>query len=103
MTTEELKHLRPLELMLRWNQYCDTHDREGDCILLNEDRTYNEAFANEKQAMDEILNSDCPDFKRNTGYLMPLYDDKGYYRGMEWIPENEIYDRVDIRSVLECK
>lgn len=90
-----------LDLMLRWNHYCDTHDREGDCILLNEDRTYVEAFANEKQAMEEILNSSCPDFKRNTGYLMPLYDEKGYYRGMEWIPEDEIYDRLDIRSVLE--
>lgn len=101
MTTEELKQLSPLELMLRWNHYCDTHNREGDCILLNEERTYTEAFDDEEEAMKEIVNSSCPDFKRNEGYLITLYDDRGYYRGMEWIPEGEIYDRLDIRSVLE--
>ena len=68
MNTEELKRLSPLELMLAWNRYCDAHNREGDCILLNEDRTYVEAFADEKEAMKEILNSHCPVLKRNEGF-----------------------------------
>ena len=101
MTTEELKRLSSVELMLRWNHYCDTHNREWDCIRLNEDRTYVEAFDNDDQAMNEIVNGRDPEFKRNEGYLITLYDGKGYYRGMEWIPEGEIYDRLDIRSMLE--
>lgn len=95
MNTEELKRLSPLELMLAWNRYCDAHNREGDCILLNEDRTYYEAFADEEEAMKEILNGDSPDFKRNEGYLIPLYNDNGSYRGMEWVPEEDVWDYVD--------
>ena len=48
-----LKGYTPLELMLAWNHYCDAHGREADCILLNEERTYTEAFDDEKQAMKE--------------------------------------------------
>ncbi|MBO4924372.1 MAG: hypothetical protein J5382_09660 [Bacteroidales bacterium] len=95
MNTEELKRLSPLDLMLAWNRYCDTHNREGDCILLNEDRTYVEAFADEEEAMKEILNSGGNDFKRNEGYLIPLYYDNGSYKGMEWVPEEDIWDYVD--------
>ena len=100
MNTEELKRLSPLELMLAWNRYCDAHNREGDCILLNEDRTYVEAFTNEQEAMNEILNSDSPEFKRNEGYLIPLYDERGYDRGMKWVPEDEIWEYIDFGVLI---
>lgn len=96
MTTEELKQLSPLELMLRWNHYCDTHNREGDCILLNEDRTYVEAFNNEQQAMREIINSREPEFKRNEGFLVPLWSVEGCYAGMRYVPEGEIKKHIDL-------
>jgi len=76
--------------MLRWNHYCDTHDREGDCILLNEDRTYVEAFENEDRAMKEIVNSGSPEFKRNDGFLVPVWSNEGRYDGMRYVPECEI-------------
>lgn len=97
MTTEELKQLSPADLSLMWNRYCYKSNflNEYDYVLLNEDRTYVEAFENEEQAMKEILNSSSPDFKRNTGYLITLLDEKGYYKGMRWIPEEDIWDYVD--------
>ena len=79
MTTEELKRLSPLELCMTWNAFCTKSNflNEDDYVLLNEDRTYVEAFANEEEAMKEILNSNSPDFnnhaprmvsrKKNTG------------------------------------
>ena len=97
MTTEELKQLCPLEVMLRWNHYCDTHNREGDCILLNEDRTYVEAFANEKEAMKEIVNSD--ELIRNEGFLIPIYYDDGKYRGMIWLSEQDIGNHIDLNLI----
>ena len=42
--------ISPLELMLKWNRFCDKNNREGDCILLNEERTFFEAFDDEQQA-----------------------------------------------------
>ncbi len=90
MNTNDLNHSSPLELMLRWNHYCDTHDREGDCILLNEDRTYVEAFENEDRAMKEIVNSGSPEFKRNDGFLVPVWSNEGRYDGMRYVPECEI-------------
>lgn len=100
MTTEELKQLSPLDLMMRWNHYCDTHGREGDCILLNEDRTYVEAFTNEKQAMKEIVNSQDPLFRRNEGYLVPLWSEEGKYAGMRYVPECEIGDHIDLSVIF---
>lgn len=96
MTTEELKQLSPLEVMLRWNQYCDTHNREGDCILLNEDRTYVEAFDNEDQAMKEIINSGSQEFQRNEGFLVPIWSVEGRYAGMRYVPESEIGEHLDL-------
>lgn len=80
--------------MLRWNRYCDAHQREGDCILLNEDRTYVEAFANDGEAMQEILNSQSPEFKRNEGFLVPVYEGERY-KGMLFIPEDDIGKFID--------
>ena len=99
MNTNDLNQTSALELMLRWNHYCDTHNRQGDCILLNEDRTYVEAFENEDQAMKEIVNSDSPDFKRNEGYLITLYDDKGYYREMKWVAEEDVWKYIDLNAI----
>ena len=93
---EELEALSALELMLRYNRACDTAGREGDCILLNEDRTYVEAFTNEEEAFGEIINSGLPDFKRNEGFLITLYDDDGYYRGMQYVPEKDIWNFIDL-------
>ena len=90
MKTNDLNQTSALELMLRWNHYCDTHYREGDCILLNEDRTYVEAFENEEQAMREIVNSQDPGFKRNEGFLVPVWSDEGRFDGMRYVPEGEI-------------
>lgn len=101
MNTNDLNQTSPLESLLRWNQYCDTHNREGDCILLNEDRTYVEAFEDEDQAMKEIVNSGSPEFKRNKGYLITLVDDSGRYWGMMWIPEDKIWDHFDFSPLLE--
>ena len=90
MNTNDLNQTSPLELMLRWNHYCDTHNREGDCILVNEDRTYIEAFENEDHAMREIVNSGSPEFKRNEGFLVPVWSDEGRFVGMRYVPECEI-------------
>ena len=90
MNTNELNQTSALDLMLRWNHYCDTHNRQGDCILLNEDRTYVEAFENEDRAMKEIVNSGSPEFKRNDGFLVPVWSNEGRYDGMRYVPECEI-------------
>jgi len=82
--------------MLRWNHYCDTHDREGDCILQNEDRTYVEAFESREQAMREIVNSQDPLFRRNEGYLVPVWSVEGKYAGMRYVPESEIGKHINI-------
>lgn len=96
MNTNDSNQTSALDLMLRWNHYCDTHDREGDCILLNEDRTYVEAFENREQAMKEIVNSQDPLFRRNAGYLVPLWSEEGKYAGMRYVPEGEIGKHIDI-------
>ena len=85
-----------LNLMLRWNNYCIAHDRDWDCILLNEDRTYNEAFESREQAMKEIANSQDPGFKRNEGYLVPLWSEEGKYAGMRYVPEREIEKWIEV-------
>ena len=95
MNTNNLNQTSPLELMLRWNHYCDTHNREGDCILLNEYRTYIEAFENEEQAMKEILNSNSPSFKWGEGFLVPKYEDDKY-KGMRWVAEDDIGEWIDL-------
>ena len=89
--------ISPLELMLRWNQFCDKNNREGDCILLNEDRTYVEAFDDEQQAMREILN--CDELIRNEGFLIPVYCDEGKYRGMKWVSESDIGNHIDLELI----
>lgn len=95
----KLKGYTPLELMLKWNRFCDTHNREADCILLNEARTYVEAFDDEQQAMSEILNSSSPDFKRDDdGFLVPIYKDKHYY-GMKYVPYAMIGEYIDLSVV----
>ena len=93
---EEWRLLEPLEQMLQYNRACDAAGREGDCILLNEDRTYVEAFTDEEEAFREIVNSGSPDFKRNEGFLITLYDDDGYYRGMQYVPEKNIWNFIDL-------
>lgn len=90
-----LKGYTPLELMLRWNRYCDSHGREADCILLNEERTYTEAFDDEQQAMAEIVNSKSHDFKRNDGFLVNVWNDDGTYQGMLYVPYHEIWNYID--------
>ena len=93
---KELGLLAPLELMLQWNHHCDANGRDADCILLNEDRTYVEAFDNEAQAMKEILNSQSLEFKRNDGFLVPVYKDR-YYAGMRYVPFDKIGEYIDLR------
>ena len=95
---EQMRLLEPVELMLQWNRYCDAHDMEGDCILLNEDRTYVEAFDNEQQAMKEILNSQSPEFMRNEGFLVNVWNDDGTYKGMMYVPEPEIWNFIDFEK-----
>lgn len=93
------KGYTPLELMLKWNRFCDKHNREADCILLNEARTYIEAFDNEQQAMSEILNSTEPEFKRDDdGFLVPIYD-KQHYVGMKYVPFSKIGEYIDLSVV----
>ena len=94
---EEFGRKNALDLMLRWNRYCDAHGREGDCILLNEERTYTEAFDDEQQAMAEIVNSNEPEFKRDDdGFLVPLYENK-LYAGMRYVPFDMIGEYIDLR------
>ena len=90
----KLEAMDALELMLKWNRYCDKNRREGDCILLNEDRTYVEAFDDEQQAMQEIVNSN--ELIRNEGFLINLYDDYGRYKGMRYVPESDIGKYIDL-------
>ena len=101
MNNNDLNQTRALNLMLRWNHYCDTHNCEGDCILLNEDRTYIEAFENEDHAMREIVNSREPDFKRNEGFLVPVWSDEGRYAGMRYVPFDKISERIDLTLLEE--
>ncbi len=96
MKTTDLNQTSALDLMLRWNHYCDTHNCEGDCILLNEDRTYIEVFENEDHAMREIVNSREPDFKRNEGFLVPVWSDEGCYAGMRYVPKEDIGKWINI-------
>ena len=97
-----LKGYTPLELMLKWNRYCDTHNREADCILLNEERTYTEAFANEEEAMKEILNSGEPDFKRDDdGFLVPVFENERYV-GMKYVPFDLVGNYIELTLVEEC-
>ena len=95
---KELGLLAPLELMLQWNHHCDANGKDADCILLNEDRTYVEAFDNEELAMKEIINSDSPEFKRNDGFLVNVWNDDGTYKGMLYVPEPEIWNYIDFEK-----
>lgn len=99
MKTTDLNQTSALDLMLRWNHYCDTHNCEGDCILLNEDRTYVEAFENEEQAMKEIINSGSPEFQRNEGFLVPVWNDEDAYKGMRWVSEQDTGNYIDIELI----
>ena len=81
--------------MLRWNHYCDKHDREGDCILLNEDRTYVEAFESREQAMKEIVNSQEATFRRCKGFLVPIWESR-LFRGMMYVPQDDIGKWIDL-------
>ena len=94
-----LKGCTPLELMLKWNHYCDSHGREGDCILLNEERTYTEAFDDEQRAMVEIVNSTEPEFTRDDdGFLIPLYENN-LYAGMRYVPFDKIGEHIDLHLI----
>ena len=93
----KLETMDALELMLRWNRYCDANDREGDCILLNEDRTYREAFASVEEAKKEIINFN--ELQRNQGFLIPVYADDGKYRGMKWVLESDIGEYIDLDMI----
>ena len=98
---KESGQLSPLELMLKWNRYCDAHGREGDCILLNEERTYTEAFDDKQQAMKEIVNSTEPDFHcDDDGFLVPVYNSKRY-EGMKYVPYEKICEYIDLTLVGE--
>ena len=88
----------PLELMLKWNRFCDANGREGDCILLSEPRTFVEAFANEEEAMREIINSQSPEFKRDEGFLISVYDGERY-KGMEYVPKDEIARWIELDKI----
>ena len=95
-----LKGYTPLELMLAWNHYCDAHGREADCILLNEERTYTEAFDDEKQAMKEIVNSTEIEFQRDDdGFLVPLYENK-LYAGMRYVPFQRIGEHIELSLLV---
>lgn len=95
---ENLSPFSALELMLRWNHYCDTHNHEGDCILLNEERIYWEAFDNKQQAMEEIVNSREPEFTQDDGYLIPIYESEQYL-GMLYVPFDEIGKWIDLSAI----
>jgi hypothetical protein len=89
---EEKRGLGPLKLMLKWNQYCDATGREGDCILLSEERTFDEA-----DVLNDILNRE--DLKRKEGFLIPVYWDDRKYRGMRWVAEDDIGKRIDMDCI----
>ena len=93
---EELRLLEPLELMLQWNRYCDAHGREGDCILLSEPLTYSDLNDGDEQlTLKEILNNDSPEFKKDKGYLVPVYE-SNYYKGLLWVSEDDIGKYIDL-------
>ena len=96
-TDKDLRRLTPLELMLKWNRFCDASGREGDCILLNEERTFTEAFDSKEQAMQEILNRD--ELIENEGFLIPVYYDDGKYRCMKWVSESDIGKYIDLELI----
>ena len=96
-TDKDLRRLTPLVLMLKWNRFCDASGREGDCILLNEERTFTEAFDSKEQAMQEILNSD--ELIENEGFLIPVYYDDGKYRCMKWVSESDIGRYIDLELI----
>lgn len=50
--------------MLKWNQYCDATRREGDCILLSEERTFDEA-----DVLNDILNREDLKEKKGSWFL----------------------------------
>lgn len=84
--------ISPLELILKWNQYCDRNNREGDCILLSEPRTYQEA-----DVLNDVINKE--DLRRNEGFLVPVWCDDGRYRGMRWVAEDYIGKWVELDCI----
>lgn len=96
---QKLEGFTPLDLMLRWNQYCDAVGRQGDCILLNEERTYWEAFTDKDEALSEIVNSDDPDFRENEGFLITLYGQDKLYSGMRYVPFDEIGNYINLSLI----
>lgn len=96
---EEMEALSALDLMLRWNRYCDTHHREADCILLSEPLTYHDLNdGDEQQTLKEILNSNSPDFSKSEGFLIPIYENK-YYKGLLWVREDDIGKYIDLELI----
>ena len=85
----------PLELMLKWDYHCIKEGDYESCILLNEEQTYREAFDDEEQAMRDILNSHEPSFKRNDGFLVPIFL-KQRYIGILYVPEDDIGKYIDL-------
>jgi hypothetical protein len=96
---QKMEGFTPLELMLRWNRYCDAVGKEGDCILLNEERTYWEAFTDKDEALSEIVNSDAPDFREDEGFLITLYGQDNLYSEMRYVPFNEISNYIDLSLI----
>jgi hypothetical protein len=92
-----LKGYTPLELMLKWNRYCDAHNREADCIPLCEPLTFDDLNdGDELKTMKEILNSDSPEFRRDEGFLVPVYESKRYV-GLKYVPIERIGDYIDLK------
>ena len=96
---EEWRLLEPLELMLRYNRACDAAGREGDCILLSEPLTFLDLNdGDEQQTLKEILNSDSPDFSKDNGFLIPVYENRRY-KGLLWVSEDDIGKHIDLELI----
>ena len=94
---EEFRQTSALDLMLRWNRYCDAHGKEADCILLCEPLTFVDLNdGDEQKTMKEILNSDSPEFRRDEGFLVPVYESKRYV-GLKYVPIERIGDYIDLK------
>ena len=96
---QKLEGFTPLDLMLRWNRYCDAVGKEGDCILLNEERTYWEAFTDRDEALSEIVNSNDTAFREDEGFLINLYNQDKLYSGMKYVPFTDIGNYIDLSLI----
>ena len=49
----------------------------------------------EKEVKEDVLNYLSPEFKRDSGFLIPVYED-GKYKGMLWVSEEDIGNHIDL-------